>query len=86
VSQPLTPHSKYILPYFLPIQLRGQACIGVFHYHYDPSTINPMAMANPPKGIKLAEIPNLFIAMKVRSGVKINVATTIKDERTSPEE
>ena len=31
----------------------------------EPSTIRPMAMARPPSDIRLAEMPSLFIAMKV---------------------
>ena len=43
-----------------------------------------MAIAKPPSDMRLAEMPSLFIAMKVKSGVNTKVATTISDERTSP--
>lgn len=48
------------------------------------STMRPMAIASPPSDMRLAEMPQRFIMMKVVSGVMISVATTIRLERTSP--
>ena len=48
------------------------------------STISPMAMASPPSDIRLAEMPQRFMTMKVASGVMTSVATTIRLDRTSP--
>ncbi len=50
----------------------------------EPSTISPIAIARPPRDIRLAESPTRFITMNVASGVSTRVATTMSDERTSP--
>ena len=49
-----------------------------------PSTIRPIAIANPPSDIRFADISSWPMTMKVNSGVKINVQTTIRLDRTSP--
>ena len=50
----------------------------------EPSTMMPIAIAKPPRDIKLAEIPYRFITKNVSSGVNKSVATTMSEERTSP--
>ena len=50
----------------------------------EPSTMMPMAIAKPPKDIRFAEIPCCPMTMKVINGVRISVATTITELRTSP--
>ena len=50
----------------------------------EPSTIRPIAIAKPPKDIKLAEMPSWFMTINVINGVIISVQTTIRLERISP--
>ena len=50
----------------------------------EPSTMSPIAIASPPRLMRLADKPTAFMIKKVMSGVRIRVATTIRLERTSP--
>ncbi len=50
----------------------------------DPSTIMPIAMAKPPRDMRLAVRPALPMTMNVTSGVRTRVAVTIKALRTLP--
>ena len=46
--------------------------------------MSPIAIANPPNDMRLAEMPKRFMAMKVTRGVMTKVATTTRLERMSP--
>jgi hypothetical protein len=43
-----------------------------------------MAMARPPRDMRLAERPTWFMTTKVSRGVRMRVAMTMMEERRSP--
>ena len=48
------------------------------------STNMPMAIANPPRLIRLADMPNAFIMIKVNSAANGRDKATVKAARQSP--